>query len=1014
MNLQLDINKTLPDNNIFELRHQRWKEEDIIENINLMLGSLEEYGMTLVNIEIVNMDVTKSEIKKTHQKILNLTIKRGEDSYDYTYYIPWLINNRFYISGNHKIALYQLFDIPLICKKGNVIVRTNITTFYVKQKKKERLKWHINVNKRSIPFIYVCYVYMGEDRFKEYFELNDVGQHIGNWDLEHGKGLLIADVVEFATADDIDKEKLFSNNQRVSQESIVRDILLVTEIDLYSKEFMYTDNVIDEILYGFDHINDLDDTDYNKKRIRFDEQVLYSYLSEDFYNLMVIMKDGKSKYNNNSKVLLSGLNQSASAQFDFNLNPLSEISMLSKITLSGHGGFNKDQVPTNLRDIYPSMYGKVCPCDTGDRENCGTNQHLVPDIKLNDNLSFDPNQVVNNIISLAVEHVPFVSNDDATRLQMSASQQRHAIMLKHHEQAHIQSGAERLYSKYSDFIFIAEHDGQVVFRNDKNIIVKYITGDTKSYYIGYKKLYLNICDFYATYFEVGDSFNKGDIIAESNYYKNGRLQIGRNLSTAVMTWHGYNYEDGIVISDRLVTDNVFNSVHYLDLSIDVPANKILMNMSNDPDVYDPLPHIGDYLHKGDTYAIIKSLSSYIGEDIIFDTPYELKITEDCRIVDINIYANSINDKLSQYSNYIKDVISKIEKEKEDMKESMKEFLSQDEMDIFMDNIKIYQADKGRANYKIKGEKIEGLKIEITAVYERPIEVGDKIGNRHGNKGIISRIVPHDKMPLIDGKHVDVVINPLGIISRMNIGQIYELHLTKSLLDLKSHANKMLIDGKSISDVKEYILKYIDIVDDTKDGIMKTGIKKYLDAEMENDAELCIKNLYLIQPPFDSISFDNVTNAMNYTNSKFEYDCFDPISNKHTLNPVAAGSQYFIKLNHIAKDKLAKRGVGPYSSKTCQPLEGKSRKGGQRLGEMEMWAMAAHGATDNLNEFLTTKSDSIKFRNRYISKMMNNDESILNDNDDSVSQAIRLFQNSLISIGLDYDVNENEINIGDDE
>ena len=1006
--INLNVPKILPDINVFNVRQENFSEQHILTHVFDMLKPFQKYGVTIkkLSFEDVIYD-NKSEIKKSFIKNLNILIEYEGNEQLLTYNIPWLVDNRFYIAGNNKICLFQLFDRPLICKGLDLItVRSNIATLSIKIKKKEKYTFHVQVFNKLIPLAYLLYVYLGDERMRERFNIDSTGQYIGTEDIQRNIWRIIPDIVEFYTNDDSDREALFSIKGKDTQQRVIDDILLITDIDIFTKKFLYTDNIIEELIYAIDK-EYIDDTNYNLKRIRFCEQIIYSFLAADFYNLLNVIRNKKGKYNNNSKCILSNLNISPICQFDFNLNPLSELTMLTRITLSGMGGFKKDNVPPHLRDIYSSMYKKVCPCDTGDRENCGTNQHLVPGIKFDEKLIFNDERC-DDVASLAVEHVPFMEHNDQTRLQMSSSQQRHAVMLKKFDVPNIQSGVEGLYTKYSTFLYRSKKNGKVVHRDTNSIVIKYTDGECEAFFIGYRKLYLNICDFYHVYYDIDDEIAKDTIIAESNYFKSGRLCLGRNLKTAVLAYHGYNYEDGIVISDKLVKDEMYNSTHYLDLVVEVSPNKILLNLNKDQSTYKVLPEIGDILKKGEVYAKIKTIKNIVGMDVIFDEESEKYVTEDCKIVDIKIFSNDINSDFPDYKSSIRKVIEDQKKKKERLLDNLKTYLSPDEIHIFMDKIDMYHSDKGRSSYKIKGEVINGLRIEITAFYERPITEGDKLGNRHGNKGVISTIIPEEQMPLVNGVRADIVINPFGVPSRMNIGQLYELHLAQSVQDLKKNIKEMLTNSSTYESVKKYILDYIDIIDKTKEKYIVAAVKEYLTKITKQNLLAEIDDFYIIQPPFESIQKVDLDKAMAYTQTLYEYQCFDPKLNKNIHNEIAFGNMYWLKLNHIAKDKMAVRGVGPYSTKTCQPLDGKSRKGGQRIGEMEIWALAAHGATENLNECLTTKSDSIKKRNRYISEKLHNDSSLLDDNDDNISQAVRLFQNNLKVLGMDYEVKEAEI------
>jgi len=1024
--LQLKSNHyDLPERNIFNLREYDWADR-IVSNTAEILKAGEKHGVTVksISLEKTPDKDKKLEIKRTISRTLNVTVVYGgEKELSLAYEIPWLVDNHFFIGGNKKIGIFQLFDKPVI-KRDSIKIRTNIHTLvlYKKTSARTEYNYYLSYASREIPFVYYLLAFKGLDGIKKEFGISDEGMIENNESAESTDYFdLLTDLCK-AVQTSTGGQYLSGFFNRREDSDIIDDLLLLTEIDIFSKKYFSTDNVLDEFIYVIKN-GTVDELNYMNKRLRFMEQLVFFHLCKDFYNMIITLRKSKrNRFKSNSKAILSSANRSSIVQYDFSLNPLGELAMLSRISLTGPGGFEKDNVPSYLRDIHHSMQGMICPADTGDRENCGTSQYLVPTIQMTDDLSFFK-QEKNCVSSIAISHVPFMDHDDPTRLQMSSSQQRHAVMLEEFDIPIIQSGVEGLYTDQTSFMFRAERNGIIVFKDENVIIAQYDNKECKAFNIGYKKLFLSICDLYNTNFDVGEKFRAGDIIAESNYLTDGRLNIGKNLKTAVMIYYGYNYEDGIVISDKLVKDNSMTSIHYLDLSYEITSNKVLLNLKDDYQNYRPIPMPGDKLNRGDTYARIKTVSGYgDSKDVIFDDAREKTVTEDCIIADVKIYANEWNQEFDQYNEFIKSFIKAKEQSKNKLVETLSEYLTKDELDTFIKSLEVDRSEKGRGHYRIKGDDIDGLRVEITAIYRRPITIGDKIGNRHGNKGIVSCIVPEELMPKFpDGTRAEVIINPLGIISRMNIGQLFELHMTKCVEDFKKlileHMDRDDIIVAS-EDIRERILNFVKIVDCTEGKYYTAQVAAQIkDANLEQLREI-IETFYVIQPPFESVKIDQLKEAMAFTGTLFEYGCYDPKLDKdrasrdadyfepNIKNTIAYGSMYFIKMNHIAKDKISSRSVGPYTSKTAQPIDGKARKGGQRLGEMEVWAVASHGATANLQECLTTKSDSIKKRNQYISHMINNDEMLLEE-DDNVSQANRLFQNMLRCIGLDYPINEEE-------
>lgn len=1004
---------SLPKKNIFNYRSSDWGDS-IISAVNRMLECGLKYGVTIKEVSIMDKKISNyAEIRRTNSKTLKIVLRFLDEQFkdlEFNYEIPWLIDNHFYIGGNKKVGVYQLFDKPLIYRNNIIKIRTNIMSFTltkVKIDKKNKYVYQIGIFGKTIPFCKLILAYKGKEEALKYFEISDLEKikkkHNDNYNI------LIKDFINLLSDSTEKKEDVILESyfKRKSNSVIVDNISLITDIDVFSKSFMKTDNIVDEFITAIKS-GPFDDCDYSNKRIRFAEQIIYSYLCKDFYNMFnSLRKSKKDNFSINSKVLLSSANVSPIVQFDFSINPLSELALLSRLSLTGPGGFDKQNVPSHLRDIHPTIFGRICPADTADREGCGTTQYLVPTLDLKDRGIFGKASK-DCINSIAISHSPFMEHNDPTRLQMASSQMRHAIMLEKFDIPMIQSGVEGMYTEQTSFLNIAKMDGEVIYINDDILVIRYIDNSCDAFDIGYKKLFLSVADFCYNKYKVGDKFKKNDIIVESNYLENGRLTIGKNLLTAVMIWYGYNYEDGIVISDKLVKEDKLTSVHYLNLIFEISKNKVLLNLQDDSLGFKPLPEIGDILTKGQIYAKKKTIydSRNSSNDAIFDSESELTVSENCVVVNSEIFANDWCKIFPQYDDYIKSLIDQQKQKKQKLVDILSKYLTKSELDAFLLEYEISRSDKDVKNYRVKGDMVDGIRIELTAIYKRPIQIGDKVGNRHGNKGIISAIVEEKKMPTLpDGRRAEIIINPLGILSRMNVGQLYELHLSMIIYDLKKEVQKKIKEKKSKNEIFKYVTDFIKIIDKTKNQNYSKQFKsKISKMDLINFSEL-MDNFYIIQPPFESIDIVELDKAMIYTNTKYEYECYEPISGHNTHNLISFGYMYFIKLNHLARDKSSVRSIGPYTGKTCQPLAGKSKKGGQRLGEMEVWALAAHGATENLDEMLTTKSDSVKKRNKYISKMIQNEDSLVDEWDDEVSQGVRLLQGHLKTIGLGYEVNE---------
>lgn len=1010
--------------NAFNFREYEWQTDNIISTISNILSNSEKYNVSVKNISIEEkQDKNNSnEIRKTISKILkiNLVYHKGEDNIDIPmeYEIPWLISNHFYIGGNYKVAIYQLYDKPVvIVKKKNItkIKTTLFQSFNVERKKltkRSKINFEAQFFNKKFPYVYLLIAKHGIDYCKDLFKLDDSFEYIEGTEFDNKSDemkLLRSDMKQVLSDVSIDKNCLFKSEfPKMTDKEFIENIDLITDIDIFTSRYLNTGNIIDEYVHIFDN-GTYDDADYRNKRLRFAEQVIYCWIIKDLYSLFTQIKTKsikKLRFNANSKVILQNTNVSSIVQFDTCINPLYELAILSRTSLSGPGGFKKENVPVNMRDIHDSMLHIIDPSDTGDRDGCGTIQYVVPAAKFNEDGSLQSSGENSPVNSIATSFVPLCEHDDTVRLQMSSSQQRHAIMLKNFDAAIVQSGIEGMYSEHTSFLYVAKDNGTVIYKNNDITIVKYENGTFETLHIGYRKLYISVLDFYHVYYNVGDIFTKGAIIAESNFMKSGKICLGRNLRVCITPYRGYNYEDAIVLSERVRKEKLFSSVHYKEVVIEVPKNKVLLNITDNKDTYKVIPEIGDVVKRGEVIAKLKTIDKERYPSVIFEKCQDVVSDEDGEIIDVKVYANKWNTDFEQFNDFVKSSINKNKTERDNLVSEVSSYLSSDELEQLVSTLDINKSEKN--NYKYKGDVIDGVRIELTIKYERELQIGDKLANRHGNKGTISKFIPEDQMPINqeDGTRADIIINPLGIVSRMNIGQVFECHLSEAVMNLRKKCLEMLSDKDDVdtlNSVKDYIIGFIKIIDKTENNVYSNQAEQIVKVLSKEQLVSLINNFTVIQPPFQSIGTDELKLVMEYTNTKYEVRVFDPVTNQEIENDLTFGWLYYMKLNHISQDKIAYRGIGPYSAKTNQPLCGKSRKGGQRLGEMEIWAIIAHGDEKNLNEFITTKSDSIQLRNKYISHCIGNDELLADQDDDRVPQSLRLLESCLKSIGIDFKI-----------
>jgi len=981
-------------NNIFTFRQKDY--DNLLPTITSIVEPVTEIGFQINELYIKNSRFSTGDLSKTIKQTLIIQLQKGNSNIDISLFIPKLIDNNYIIiNGKRKIPLFQLIDVPIITRGETIKLRTNVATLMITKDKSEP---HINVSflGKKVPISLLLFAYYGIDEIEKRFNLKTF--EIVNE--ENLMELLIQDLKlyylnsEGYTQDDFILElgRLYSRyNAKSKGEDILYALDLIKKIDPFTAKLLNTESILEELLYALE-IGYIDDTLYTNKRMRCFEYMIYSKVSKIIFDLCFANRTARQpKFNINSSQILSDCNVSEIVQFDFSINPIEELTKLSRISLLGPGGFKRENIPKHLRDISPSMFGRVCPVDTPDRDNCGVLQNLIPNVKIDDNNRFSNEYIEHQAASIPVSMVPFLEHNDQTRLQMSSSQMRQSILLKDFDMPMVKSGCEHLYTDKTQFIKIAKNNGEVIYLDNKYLIVIYDNKEPDIFDISYRMIYIEFMDFMNINVKVGDKFKKGDILAESNYCKNGNIVFGKNLLTGVMIYYGNNYEDGIVISDRLVNDDILTSVHFEDLSFTIPSDKVLLSLQKD--VYKPLPNEFETINIGNPYAITKK--------ILYDDPYsvfnknkELIADKNFIIVKVELFANEWNQDIPQYKDWIEKRLKSQQLDTLNLKKILNDNFTSDIAKTF---IKENNLDISTyiGKYKNKKEKINGIFVKMLGIHFRKIEVGDKIANRHGNKGVISRIVPHEKMPkLKDGRHLDICINPLGIISRMNIGQVFELHLTMSLFDLRKQLKEFLDNNETQEKIKNYLLEYINIIDKTKDKWYLTQfineLPKIIDYQF-------IDELVLLQPPFESCKLDDVKKALKYTNTLFKYELYDPLSKMNIKNDIAVGYIYFLRMVHIAAEKISGRGIGTYSKRTLQPLGGRKHKGGQKLGEMETACMIGHDVPFNLFEFITTKSDCIDAKNKYIRNLI--DYKIDNENINNIPESVKLLNAYLTVLGV---------------
>jgi len=634
------------------------------------------------------------------------------------------------------------------------------------------------------------------------------------------------------------------------------------------------------------------------------------------------------------------------SQFMDQPNPLAELTHKRRLSALGPGGLSRDRANFEVRDVHSSHYGRMCPIETPEGPNIGLINSLATYAKVNhygfietpyrvydkekgvvtkevvymtadreDNyniaqanepideqghfiskkvvcrhldqfIEVDPSGVdymdvsPKQLVSVATSLIPFLGNDDANRALMGSNMQRQAVPLIKPEAPIIGTGMEYRAAKDSGVCKVAKEDGHVTFVSADKIVITSADGKEHEYNLTkYKRSNQSTCINQRPIVRMGEDVKKGDVIADGPSTENGELALGKNVLIGFMTWEGYNYEDAVLINERMVRDDVYTSIHIEEYECEARDTKL-----GAEEITREIPNVGDdALKELDENGVIRIGAEVRAGDILVGkvTPKgETELTPEERL-----YRAIFSEKIRE----VRDTSVRVPHGESGIVVDVKTFTKKDDDNVL----------KGSVNKMVR----------VYIAQKRKLSVGDKMAGRHGNKGVVSRILPEEDMPFLpDGTPLDIVLNPLGVPSRMNIGQLLEVHLGRAARALNWKVATPVFDGANESDI----------------------IKAFQLAGIDEDGK--------------TILYDGRTG--------------EPFENRITV-----GVMYYLKLHHLVDDKIHARSIGPYSLVTQQPLGGKAQFGGQRFGEMEVWALEAYGAAHTLQEILTVKSDDITGRTK---------------------------------------------------
>lgn len=700
----------------------------------------------------------------------------------------------------------------------------------------------------------------------------------------------------------------------------------------------------------------------------------------------------------NTKPITSAIREffgsSQLSQFMDQTNPLSELTHKRRISALGPGGLSRERAGFEVRDIHYTHYGRLCPIESPEGPNIGLisalssfaqineygfietpyrivdpETHAVTDkveymsadiedgnyiaeaeeplnedgtfvnkrVKVryrNDIIEVDREMVTGmdvspkQLVSIGAAMIPFLEHDDAKRALMGANMQRQAVPLIMPEAPIVGTGMEYRAAKDSGILILAEDNGVIQKVTGEAITVKYNNGTTKTHRLNkFKRTNGGTCINQRPIVVAGEKVKKGDTIADGPATKNGEMALGRNVLVAFSTWEGYNYEDAILLNERLVKEDVFTSIHIEEYDCECRDTKL-----GPEEITRDIPNVGeDSLKDLDENGIIRIGAEVRPGDILVGkvTPKgETELTAEERL---------LRAIFGEKAREVRDTSLKV---------------PHGEAGTIVD-VKIFTRD----NSDELGPGVNQI-IRCYIATKRKISVGDKMAGRHGNKGTISRILPEEDMPFMpDGTPVDILLNPLGVPSRMNLGQVLEVHLGLAAKELGWNVATPVFDGATSEEIEELLVKS----GNTPDG--------------------------------KTILYDGRTG--------------DPFA-----EPITVGVMYMLKLHHLVDDKIHARSTGPYSLVTQQPLGGKAQFGGQRFGEMEVWALEAYGAAHTLQEMLTVKSDDVVGRVKTYEAIVKGE----NVPEPGIPETFKVLIKELQSLGLDmrlYTKDNKEIELKED-
>ena len=690
------------------------------------------------------------------------------------------------------------------------------------------------------------------------------------------------------------------------------------------------------------------------------------------------------------------------SQFMDQPNPIAELTHKRKLSALGPGGLNRERATMAVRDVHHSHYGRICPIETPEGQNIGLISSLATYARINEygyiespyrkidkatgvitdevvymtaeeedkyiiaqaNEPLDENsRFVNErvtcremekireypkekvdfmdvnpkqLVSVATALIPFLENDDLNRALMGSNMQRQAVPLLKPEAPIVATGVEYRIAHDSGVVVIAKNAGVVKYVDANTIVIKTDDGQEDTYQLAkFQRSNQNTCINQHPIVSKGQRVNADEVIADGPATDNGELSLGRNILIGFMEWEGYNYEDAVLISEDLLKNDAFTSIHIQSFECESRETKL-----GPEEITRDIAGLSANAKKNlDENGIVRVGTEVKPGDILVG-----KITKKGE-TEPTAEQRLLHAIFQEKSGDVRDTSLKVKNGEGGIVVAVQVFKAEDHAEL--------------ANGVLE-------KVKVFIAQKRKIGVGDKMAGRHGNKGVVSRVLPREDMPFLeDGTPLQIVLNPLGVPSRMNIGQVLEVHLGLVAHSLGWKICTPVFDGANEKDIKQLL-----------------------------------RDNGFVSPVYNADGTPKLDeNGQPITKVDGKIRVFDGRTGEEFENPVTVGYMYYLKLHHLVDDKIHARSIGPYSLVTQQPLGGKAQFGGQRFGEMEVWALEAYGAAHTLQEILTVKSDDVEGRNRTYQSIING----TNQSDPGIPEAFNVLIKELNALALNIEM-----------